>query len=89
MKSIRAFYNGKVQGVGFRYSVHTLAKGYEVSGWVKNLPDGRVEILASGNEREVDEFFEAIRDSHLAGPIEGEEFSSVSPRDLKGFRIVD
>jgi len=40
MISISALFEGKVQGVGFRSSVLSLAKGYEVTGWVKNLPDG-------------------------------------------------
>ena len=47
MKAIHAQYEGKVQGVGFRAEILSRAKGYEVTGWVKNLPDGRVEIFAS------------------------------------------
>ena len=43
----RVFFEGRVQGVGFRYSVRQLAKGYDVAGWVRNLPDGRVELEAS------------------------------------------
>jgi acylphosphatase len=88
MKSIRALYEGKVQGVGFRFSVHSLAKGYEVAGWVKNLPDGRVEVMASGNTGEVEDFLFGIRESHLAGHIESEELVPASPENLKGFRII-
>ena len=48
MKTLRVHYEGRVQGVGFRYTVKNLAREYDVSGTVENLPDGRVVLLASG-----------------------------------------
>lgn len=63
------FYTGRVQGVGFRYSVKQIAASYEVTGWVRNLDDGRVELQASGAADEVDAFLEAIAKSHLAAHI--------------------
>lgn len=63
------FYEGRVQGVGFRYTVRHLAKGYDVLGWVRNLPDGRVELLAGGQPEEVEAFLQAIAESELAGFI--------------------
>ena len=90
MKTVSALYEGKVQGVGFRASVLSLAKGYEVSGSVRNLPDGRVEVLASGDSPEVDAFLEGIRESHLAGHIEREELLAATREPgLRGFRILD
>jgi acylphosphatase len=90
MITLSACYEGKVQGVGFRASVLSLAKGFELSGWVKNLPDGRVELLASGDPLEIDEFLRAIRESHLAGHIEKESVIPVEPQSgLRGFRIID
>lgn len=53
-------YAGRVQGVGFRYTVYQLAKGYEAAGYVKNLPDGRVELVAEGAESEVRGFLDDI-----------------------------
>ena len=44
MISVQVFYEGNVQGVGFRYTVKQIAKGFDVIGWVKNLRDGRVEL---------------------------------------------
>ena len=89
MITISALYEGKVQGVGFCASVLTLAKGYEVTGWVKNHADGRVEVFATGDAAEVEGFLQGIRESHLAGHIEHE---NVTPTDaelgLKGFRII-
>ncbi len=90
MITISACYEGKVRGVGFRASVLSLAKGFEVTGWVKNLPDGRVELLAAGEKAEVEEFLQGIRESHLAGHIESESVLPTTPGDgLKGFRILD
>ncbi len=54
MITVSAIYEGKVQGVGFRASVLALAKGFEVTGWVRNLPDGRVELLAAGDPGEIE-----------------------------------
>ena len=88
--TISALYEGKVQGVGFRASILSLAKGYEVTGWVKNLPDGRVEVLASGVAAELEDFLQGIRESHLAGHIEHENVTPSTPEPgLKGFRITD
>ena len=59
------FYSGHVQGIGFRWACRDLAKGFAVTGYVKNLDDGRVELLAEGERVEVEEFLRAIDKSHL------------------------
>lgn len=56
------FFTGRVQGVGFRYQTLQVAKGYEVSGWVMNLPDGRVQLEAEGPADEVKDFIVAIQE---------------------------
>jgi acylphosphatase len=89
MKTLRVHYEGRVQGVGFRYTVKNLAREYDVSGTVENLPDGRVELIASGDADEVDAFLEGIRTSHLAGHIALESPQAIPrPATLRGFSIV-
>ena len=87
--SVRVFYSGNVQGVGFRHAAKTVAQGYEVTGSVRNLPDGRVELIAEGVEVELDSFLQAIRDSGLGSRIRHEEqMRGVAGGHLKGFEIV-
>ena len=66
-------YSGRVQGVGFRYAVRTLATGFEVTGTVRNLEDGRVELMAEGLKGELEAFREAIHGAGLAANIRSED----------------
>ena len=70
---MHVFYSGRVQGVGFRYTVRTVATGYEVNGTVRNLPDGRVELIAEGAKEELEAFRQGIRESGLAHFIDNEQ----------------
>jgi len=72
-KRVLIYYSGRVQGVGFRYTVREVACGYEVTGFVRNMADGRVELVAEGDEGELKAFVEGIRDGGLAGHIRHEE----------------
>lgn len=82
-------FEGRVQGVGFRQGTREVATGYEVAGTVKNLPDGRVELVAEGAEDELRAFLDGIADSHLGGLIQRREEQWAPPvGGLKGFQIV-
>jgi acylphosphatase len=83
------FYSGSVQGVGFRYTAKTDATGYELTGTVKNLPDGRVELVAEGTRAELDAYRAALRDAGLAGFIRDEQVSwAAAKNEFRGFEIV-
>jgi acylphosphatase len=60
MTTERVTYSGRVQGVGFRYTVHSIAKQYPITGYVKNLPIGTVELVAQGQSDLIDEFLVAV-----------------------------
>lgn len=55
-------YSGHVQGVGFRYSTHSIACRYQVAGYVRNLPSGSVELVAEGEPHELDAFLREVRE---------------------------
>jgi acylphosphatase len=55
-------YLGHVQGVGFRYTTQSIAKRYEVNGYVRNLPDGQVELVAEGEKHELAAFLDDVRE---------------------------
>lgn len=61
-------YSGNVQGVGFRMTTRRIASDFDVTGYVKNLPDGRVELVAEGDAAEVARFLDAVAD-RMAGYI--------------------
>ena len=83
------FYSGSVQGVGFRYTAKSVAAGFEVTGAVRNLPDGRVELVAEGMRSELEAFRDAIREAGLSAFIRDEKIAwSEARNDLPGFEIV-
>ena len=88
-RRMQVFYSGRVQGVGFRYQARQAASGYEVTGIVRNLPDGRVELVAEGDEAELKGFREAIRASGLGPMIRDEREIWMEPSgEYRGFEIV-
>lgn len=61
MERVRVRYTGRVQGVGFRATVLSLAQSYPVTGWVRNDPDGSVTLEAQGAAEDVRDFQDAVR----------------------------
>ena len=88
-RRMQVFYSGRVQGVGFRYTVKSVANGFEVTGTVRNLADGRVELIAEGSKDELDGFRQAIRESGLEHFIEKDDVSWADAKnEFRGFEIV-
>ncbi|MGN0834367.1 MAG: acylphosphatase [Candidatus Spyradosoma sp.] len=82
------WFEGRVQGVGFRYQTLKIARGYDVSGTVRNLPDGRVLLHAEGAEGEVSAFTRAVAEEMRPFIRSVETRLSVAPPRERGFTIV-
>jgi acylphosphatase len=88
MISLQVFYEGNVQGVGFRWSVRDVAKGFDATGWVRNLPDGRVELLVTGEENEVRAFLDRVAQGELHALIHKQTENKLNkPVSVRGFEI--
>lgn len=87
-KRIHAFYSGRVQGVGFRFTAEETAQRLGVVGWVKNVRDGRVELIAEGEEELLVQFLEIIRYGPMQNFIEDVEVTwSASTDAFDDFQI--
>jgi acylphosphatase len=88
MVSLQVFYEGHVQGVGFRWAVRDVAKGFDVTGWVRNLPDGRVELLVTAEENEVRAFLDRVAQGELHALIHKQTENKLNnPVSARGFEI--
>ena len=88
MISLQVFYAGHVQGVGFRWTVRDTAKGFDVTGWVRNLPDGRVELQVTGEDDEVRAFLDRIAQGELHSLIHKQTENRLEkPVTARGFEI--
>jgi len=86
---IHIHYSGHVQGVGFRYAVKSVAAGFEITGTVRNLLDGRVELIAEGLREELEAFRKAIPEAGLEHFIRDEQMSwGEATGEFRGFEIV-
>jgi acylphosphatase len=83
----RVLYWGKVQGVGFRYTAFHLAENYPVAGYVRNLLDGQVELVAEGAAADVDRFLQAVA-ARMAGFIKGHAIADEQAQDFERFEIA-
>lgn len=90
MTSLRVIVSGRVQGVGFRYTTKELARGFDVCGTVRNLPDATVEIIIAGERDEVESFLQELTtESAVAHHVKSVLREPVAPpHDLRGFQIV-
>lgn len=88
-RRVRVLYTGRVQGVGFRYACKQVALGFEVTGTVRNLDDGRVELILEGEAGELKEFQQAVREAGVGALIRNEtEEWAEALGDFKGFEII-
>ncbi|HBA82984.1 MAG TPA: acylphosphatase [Verrucomicrobia bacterium] len=88
MKRVSVRYEGYVQGVGFRYSAVSLAAQYPVTGYVQNLSDGKVLLVAEGDETHLLGLLQDIKASHLGQYIRSEDVSwGLGTGEFKTFAV--
>ncbi|HDI75167.1 MAG TPA: acylphosphatase [Thermoprotei archaeon] len=89
MKRIHAYVKGIVQGVGFRYFVYRHAKTLGLTGYVRNLPDGRVEVVAEGSEESLRELVSLLWEGPVGSYVENVELEwSEAKNEFKDFKII-
>ena len=89
MKRYHLFISGIVQGVGFRWYVEKIARANGLYGHVRNLPDGRVEIVAEGNEYALDLFVSTLKEGRLGKNISSiERHEEPATGSYEDFRIA-
>ena len=79
MKTVRAVVGGRVQGVGFRYATIDQANRHGVTGWVRNMPSGRVEVFVQGPAVNVDELLAWLAVGPRLASVTGVEVVSAEP----------
>ena len=88
-KNMKVYFSGTVQGVGFRFTAERLARRFPVTGFVRNLDDGRVEVTAEGEEASLVEFLAAIRASGMKDYIRDVEAHwTAADGCFRGFSIA-
>lgn len=88
MKRVHIWISGKVQGVFFRHHTKKLALELGVNGWVKNLPDGRVEAVFEGDNEKVEKMIEFCRRGPPLAEVENIEVKEENVKGEKGFEIL-
>ncbi len=88
MRTVHIFVSGVVQGVGFRYFTKYTALSLGVKGWVRNLSDGRVEIMASGSEDAIKKFIEKIKAGPVMAKVRSVSVEDVPNEEFNSFEII-
>ena len=88
VQSRRYFVRGRVQGVGYRWFVQSSADSLGISGWTRNLDDGRVEVFASGTPEQLNELSGLLWRGPRMADVRGVEEQEASEQAGSGFRIV-
>jgi acylphosphatase len=88
VKARRAFVTGRVQGVGYRFFAERAARELGVCGWVRNLPDGRVEAVVEGDDAAIARFLERLRQGPRGSRVEAVAEEDLSVSGFPSFEIT-
>ena len=88
VRTVRVRIEGQVQGVGYRYWTERTAAGLGVSGWVRNLRDGSVEALFSGERAKVDAMIERCRQGPRSALVTSVAIEDMEPAPPSGFHVL-
>ena len=84
----RIIFKGTVQGVGFLFTAHSIARRYRITGWVRNMPDGSVEMFAQGEAGDIDDCIRDIGES-FAGYVKDTDITEKTPKpEYNDFQIT-
>ena len=87
-KRVEAVYSGMVQGVGFSFTAQRLAEGLDIKGWVKNLPNGAVQLVAEGSEDNLHKLLGQLK-MHFKDDVEDARISWQEPTGkFSEFRVA-
>lgn len=88
MERAHVFFSGTVQGVGFRHTVRTLVSHLAITGWVRNVSDGRVELVVEGPHNEIEALI-ALIEEEMSGYISSKQLTWENPtREYTSFSIT-
>jgi acylphosphatase len=85
---IHVYYSGIVQGVGFRYTTQCFAVNLGLVGWVKNLSDGRVEMIAVGEQKQISELLQQVESRFLGSLDDTDVTYDEFPATFKDFSVM-
>ena len=88
MKTNKITITGRVQGVGFRYFTKKVAETHQMKGWVRNTREGTVEIMATGEENQLNAFIEDVIKGNMFSKIEGIDIKVLDYRRFERFEII-
>ncbi len=85
---IHCYVTGKVQGVWFRASTKEQAEKLNITGWVKNLPDGKVEVLACGDKTAIEQFYAWLQQGPQLARVDAVSYEELSAQVFAKFEVV-
>ena len=86
--TVHVIISGNVQGVGFRQYIKYQAKKLNIKGWVKNLPDGRVEAVLTGDTKSIEEMLEYCRKGPFLARVKNVDIENVEEAEYESFEII-